>query len=84
MRNRIEKSNKTKFDYVARTLGVFGILIIAVTAIVGGTTLASVSNENKNLINMIEMTQQEETRIQNAKNGSVINTEEVEIIIEEQ
>ena len=83
MRNRIEKANKTKFDYVARTLGIFGILIIAGTALIGGTTLASISNENKNLINLIEQSEKEETKIQNAKNGVVISTEEVEVIIEE-
>ena len=83
MRNRIEKANKTKFDYVARTLGIFGILIIAGTALIGGTTLASISNENKNLINLIEQSEKEETKIQNAKNGVVISTEEVEVVIEE-
>ena len=83
MRNRIEKTNKTKFDYIARTLGILGVFIIAGTAIIGGTTLASISNENKNLINLIEQTEKEETRVQNAKNGVIISTEEVEIVIEE-
>lgn len=83
MRNRIEKSNKTRFDYVARTLGIFGILIIIATAFIGGTTLASISNENKNLINLIETANMDETKIQNAKNGEVVDSEKIEVIIEE-
>ena len=46
MRNKIEKTNKTKFDYKARILGVVGIAIFALTVIIGGNTLLTISNES--------------------------------------
>ncbi len=84
MKNRIEKANKTKFDYVARSLGIFGILIIIATCFIGGITLTSISNENRNLINIIDNSHKEVDKIQNAKNDELVNKEKnIEIIVEE-
>lgn len=82
MKNRIEKANKTKFDYVARSLGIFGILIIIATCFIGGITLTSISNENKNLINVINNSHKEVDKTQNAKNDE-LNNKNIEVIIEE-
>ncbi len=79
MRNRIEKSNKTKFDYRARVLGIIGIAIIAVTFIVGGHTLTTISNENKTLINLIDS-----PSAQTKNNEKVaVENERLEIVVED-
>ena len=82
MRNKIEKTNKTKFDYKARILGVVGIAIFALTVIIGGNTLLTISNENKTLINLVE-TPTNKT-FANKANNTDLDTENVEIIIEEE
>lgn len=80
MRNRIEKSNKTKFDYRARVLGIIGIAIIAVTFIVGGHTLTTISNENKTLVNLIDS-----PSTQNKSNEkAAIENEKLEIVVEDE
>lgn len=79
MRNRIEKSNKTKFDYRARVLGIIGIAIIAVTFIVGGHTLTTISNENKTLVNLIDS-----PSAQTKNNEKVaVENERLEIVVED-
>lgn len=59
MRNKIEKTNKTKFDYVARTLGVFGFVIIAIVTLIGGITLSSINNDNTVLLALINKSEDE-------------------------
>lgn len=81
MRNRIEKANKTKFDYVCRTLGIFGFLIIVATVIIGGNTLSAISSENKTLANLINVQEENTNKIQNAKNNEEIVNTEIRVII---
>lgn len=83
MRNKIEKTNKTKFDYKARILGVVSIAIFALTVIIGGNTLLTISNENKTLINLVETPTNNKT-FANKANNTDLETENVEIIIEEE
>lgn len=83
MRNKIEKTNKTKFDYKARILGVVGIAIFALTVIIGGNTLLTISNENKALINLVETPTNNKT-FANKANNTDLETKNVEIIIEEE
>lgn len=83
MRNKIEKTNKTKFDYKARILGVVSIAIFALTVIIGGNTLLTISNENKTLINLVETPTNNKT-FANKVNNTDLETENVEIIIEEE
>lgn len=54
MKNKIEKTNKTKFDYVARALGVFGFVIIDAVSLIGGITLSNMNAENRTLIAQID------------------------------
>ena len=59
MKNKIEKTNKTKFDYVARTLGVLGFVIIAAVSLIGGITISNINTENKTLIAQINKSENE-------------------------
>ena len=51
MKNKIEKTNKTKFDYVARALGVFGFIIIAAVSLIGGITLSNMKSSKMEVFN---------------------------------
>lgn len=82
MKNRIEKANKTKFDYVCRGLGVFGFILIVATVVIGGSTLNTISNENKTLTNLINIQEETTNKTQNAKNNEEIVNSNIEIIIE--
>lgn len=53
MKNKVEKTNKTRFDYIARRLGVIGLAVMALTFIIGGNALISVKEENQTLIKSI-------------------------------
>lgn len=55
MRNIIEKSNMTKFDYQARKLGVIGLIIISFTLILGGTILVNLHREQQVLMQKISL-----------------------------
>lgn len=82
MKNRIEKANKTKFDYVCRGLGVFGFILIIATVVIGGSTLNTISNENKTLTNLINIQEETTNKTQNAKSNDEIVNSNMEIIIE--
>lgn len=84
MRNRIEKSNKTGFDYTARKLGVIGAIILATTCIAGGITLSSVRSENRTLTHALAQTVSGEGKAQaNKAGGEIVLTEEEIIVTQE-
>lgn len=83
MRNRIEKSNKTKFDYRARVLGFIGIAIIAATFAIGGHTLLTISNENKALVNLIETPTNTKNHANKNDEVKTKENEKLVIVIEE-
>ena len=56
MKNRINKSNKTRFDYIARKLGLLGGVILAGTCILGGETLINIKKENQILLAQLNST----------------------------
>lgn len=53
MKNKVEKFNKTKFDYVSRKLAIFGLFIMIFTVAIGGSILVNMINENKYLMNVL-------------------------------
>ncbi len=84
MRNRIDKSNKTGFDYTARKLGVIGAIILATTCIAGGITLSAVRNENRTLTHALTQTVTGESKAQaNKAGGEIVLTEEEIIVTQE-
>ena len=53
MKNKVEKFNKTKFDYVSRKLAIFGLFIMIFTVAIGRSILVNMINENKYLMNVL-------------------------------
>ena len=66
MRNKVEKFNKTKFDYVSRKLAIFGLFVMIFTVAIGGSILVNMINENKYLTNLLsDKTQLSEEVVKN-------------------
>lgn len=82
MRNRINKSNKTGFDYTARKLGVIGAIVLATTCIAGGIALSSVRSENRTLIYALTKTATAEGKSQANKAGGEVVSPEEEIVVD--
>lgn len=61
MKNKLVKRNMTKFDYKARKLGLFGLIVIGITLSVGLPVAKSLSDLNMNLNNEIKAIQNEAT-----------------------
>lgn len=53
MKNKVEKFNMTKFDYVSRKLAIFGLFVMIFTIAIGGSILIRMINENKYLTNVL-------------------------------
>lgn len=86
MKNRIEKSNKTKFDYIARNLGIAGVAIMALTIIIGGSTLISIKEKNQALVRSLAVQTMSIEKGKSFNQGAkytLDNNGEVEVIIEE-
>lgn len=86
MKNRIEKSNKTKFDYIARNLGIAGVAIMALTIIIGGSTLISIKEKNQALVRSLAVQTMSIEKGKSFNQGvkyTLDNNGEVEVIIEE-
>ena len=49
MKNKITKANMTKFDYKARKLGLFGVIIVVLSLAVVLPIAGSVSSKNGNI-----------------------------------
>lgn len=68
MKNKLVKANKTKFDYRARKLGIFGLFLMIITLSVAVPVASSLSNVNKSLV-------QDITVMENENNDSNIQLE---------
>ncbi len=53
MRDKIVKTNKTYFDFVARRLGIIGIVLIVMTLALGLPLVNNLNKENSTLIDNI-------------------------------
>lgn len=61
MKNKLAKTNKYRFDYKARKLGIIGLFIIVASLCIMAPIASSLSSMNKNLKNEITLIQNEKT-----------------------
>ena len=59
MKNKLVKTNMTKFDYRARKLGIFGVILLGISLTVALPIATSLSNYNKQLTQDITIIQME-------------------------
>ena len=59
MKNKLVKTNMTKFDYRARRLGIVGVILLGVSLTVALPVATSLSNINKQLTQDITIIQME-------------------------
>lgn len=69
MRNKVEKFNMTKFDYVSRKLAIFGLFVMIFTIAIGGSILIRMINENKYLTNVLSDKSKLNDQVVKNKNG---------------
>lgn len=60
MKNKLVKTNMTKFDYKARRLGIIGLFLMVVTLGVALPVATSLSNMNNTLIHDITVMELDE------------------------
>lgn len=73
MKNIIEKSNKTKFDYTCRKLGLIGLFIIGLTIILGGSQILILIKSNNELTKSIAQVEQNNEEKNKTKYEIVLN-----------
>lgn len=69
MKNKVEKFNMTKFDYVSRKLAIFGLFVMIFTIAIGGSILIRMINENKYLTNVLSDKSKLNDQVVKNKNG---------------
>lgn len=78
MKNKVIKENKTKFDYVARKLGICGVVIMALTFIIGGSVLVTTKKQNLTLTQNLDYNSKKIERIQEIRQSNEFVVELVE------
>lgn len=72
MKDKIVKTNKTHFDFVARRLGIIGFVLIIMSLALGLPLINTLSKENSILVNNIKMAERNDSNMQlQLEDGSV-------------